>query len=72
MVGIFKKLPSDSSDSTTHHSLFPNFAEFFRKFITPPLIMVGSNFASNKMLDIKEVVVVFPCDPVTTIFFLMK
>ena len=35
----------------------------------PPLIIVGSNLAANKMLDIKELVVVFPCDPAITIFF---
>ena len=63
------KLPSDSSDSNTHHLLFPNLAEFCIEFITPPLIIVGSNFWSDKILATKDVVVVLPCDPVIIIFF---
>ena len=42
--GILTKLPSDSSDSNIHQSLFPNFAEFPNEFKTPPLIIVGSIF----------------------------
>ena len=40
--GILIKLPSDSSDSKIHQSLFPNFAEPLNEFKTPPLITVGS------------------------------
>ena len=42
---------------------------FFKEFIKPPLITVGSNPASTKIFDIKDVVVVFPCEPAITIFF---
>ena len=55
-----KDLPSDSSDSSTHHSLFPSLAELLIELITPPFIIVGSNFALEKTLAINEVVVVFP------------
>ena len=64
--GIFKKLPSDSSDSITHQLLFPNFAEFPKELSMPPFIIVGSNLAWVKILEINEVDVVFPWDPVTT------
>ena len=70
VIGSFKKLPSDSSDSITAHSPFPNCALFFSEFITPPLITVGSNPASTKIFATRDVVVVFPWEPVTTIFFL--
>ena len=62
------KLPSDSSDSNTHHLLFPNLAEFCIEFITPPLIIVGSNLALEKIPEMSEVVVVLPCEPATTTF----
>ena len=60
MNGTFIKLPSDSSDSSPHHSLFPSLAELLIEFITPPFIIVGSNFAFEKTLAINEVVVVYP------------
>ena len=43
-MGNFRKLPSDSSASKIAHSPFPNFALLLNEFITPPLIIVGSNF----------------------------
>ena len=58
--GIFKKLPSDSSDSIKHQLLFPSLAELPNEFKTPPLIMVGSNLALPNILDSNDVVVVFP------------
>ena len=58
--GSCKKLPSDSSDSKTHHSPLPNFAEFPIELITPPLIVVGYNFDLEKIVETIEVVVVFP------------
>ena len=60
--GTFIKLPSDSSDSRILHSLLPSLAEFSSELITPPFIIVGSNFAFAKIDAIKEVVVVFPLD----------
>ena len=51
------------------HSLLPSLAEFSKELITPPFIIVGSNFALAKIEAIKDVVVVLPCDPDTTIFF---
>ena len=69
MNGTLIKLPSDSSDSSTHHSLLPNLAELLIEFIIPPFIIVGSNLAFEKTFAINEVVVVFPCEPATTIFF---
>jgi UDP-N-acetylmuramate--alanine ligase len=54
--GIFKKLPSDSSDSVTHQLLLPNTAELPNKFNTPPLIMVGSKLPAVKILDTNDVV----------------
>ena len=41
-------------------SLLPSLAELSSELITPPLIIVGSNFAFAKIDAIKEVVVVFP------------
>ena len=46
------KLPSDSSASNTHQSLFPSFAEFLIALRTPPFMIVGSslvleNIAAN-------------------------
>ena len=70
MKGIFRKLPSDSSDSVIHQLLFPSFAELPKEFRTPPLIIVGSRFPDVKILETNDVVVVFPCDPVTTIFLI--
>ena len=58
--GTFIKLPSDSSDSRILQSLLPSLAEFSSELITPPLIIVGSNFAFAKIDAIKEVVVAFP------------
>ena len=66
--GTFIKLPSDSSDSNMHHLLFPSFAEFCKELSTPPFIIVGSNLALEKIPEIREVVVVFPCEPATTTF----
>ena len=54
------KLPSDSSDSRMHQSLFPSFAELLKEFNTPPLIIVGSNFALAKIPHTSDVVVVYP------------
>ena len=70
--GTFIKLPSDSSDSTTLQLLLPNLAELLNEFNMPPFITVGSNFAFEKIPATREVVVVFPCDPATTIFFVNK
>ena len=67
--GTFIKLPSDSSDSNTLHSLFPSLAELSNELITPPFIIVGSNLALEKIDAIKDVVVVLPWDPETTMFF---
>ena len=53
MNGTLIKLPSDSSDSSTHHSLLPNLAELLIEFITPPFIIVGSNLAFEKTFAIK-------------------
>ena len=64
------KLPSDSSASRIDQSLLPNFAVLLIEFITPPLIIVGSIFVVWKIDVINEVVVVFPCEPTTTIFFI--
>ena len=60
MGDILTKLPSDSSDSRIHQSLFPSFAELLKEFSTPPLIIVGSSFALEKIPDTRDVVVVFP------------
>ena len=51
MEGKFKKLPSDSSDSKIHQSLFPNLAEFEKEFNTPPFIRVGSKFVSENIAE---------------------
>ncbi len=64
------KLPSDSSASRIDQSLFPSLAVFFRELITPPFIIVGSNFVFWKIEAINDVVVVLPCEPATTIFLL--
>ena len=69
-TGRSRKLPSDSSASTIHQSLFPNLAEFPSELSTPPLITVGSILVELKIEDINDVVVVLPCEPDTTIFFL--
>ena len=66
------KLPSDSSASNIHQSLLPNLAEFFNELRTPPLIIVGSNFVLENIEANKDVVVVLPCDPVTTIFLVKE
>ena len=67
-----RKLPSDSSASNIAHSPLPNLALVLREFITPPLIIVGSSFWSDKIFETKDVVVVFPCEPVMIIFFLSE
>ena len=72
MIGSFRKLPSDSSASSIAHSPLPNFALLFKELITPPLIIVGSNFWSDRIFETSEVVVVFPWDPVMIIFFLSE
>ena len=69
---MWRKLPSDSSASKTVQSLFPNLAVFLIEFITPPLIIVGSNLVFCSIEVIKEVVVVLPCEPTTTIFFIRE
>ena len=48
--GIFRKLPSDSSDSVTHQLLLPSLAELPSEFNTPPLIIVGSKLAEENIL----------------------
>ena len=48
-MGKFKKLPSDSSDSRMHQSLFPSLAEFSKAFKIPPLITVASIFDFKKI-----------------------
>ena len=68
--GMKTKLPSDSSASNIDQSLLPNLAVFLIEFITPPLIIVGSNFWSDNIFATKDVVVVFPWEPVIIIFFL--
>ena len=62
-------MPSDSSASRMAQSPLPSFALPFKEFITPPFIIVGSSLASENIFEIKDVVVVFPWDPVITIFF---
>ena len=57
---VVLKLPSDSSASKTAHSPLPNFALLLMELITPPLIIVGSNFDSDKIFATSEVVVVLP------------
>ena len=37
-----------------------------------PWFIEGYNFAFEKILAINDVVVVFPCEPATTIFFLRE
>ena len=49
--------------------LFPSLAELFDDLRTPPLIIVGSRLLKDKILATRDVVVVFPWDPTTTIFF---
>ena len=39
-----------------HQLLLPNLAEFPKEFSIPPLIIVGSSFETEKILDINEVV----------------
>ena len=68
-MGNFKKLPSDSSASSIAHSPLPSFALLLKELITPPFIIVGSSFWSDKIFATSDVVVVFPCDPVIIIFF---
>ena len=55
-----------------HQSLFPSFAELFDELSTPPLIIVGSNVVPENIVANRDVVVVLPCDPVTTIFFVKE
>ena len=69
---IWIKLPSDSSASNIDQSLLPNFAVLFIEFIMPPLIIVGSNFVFSKIELTKDVVVVLPWDPTTTIFYIKE
>ena len=69
MGRTFIKLPSDSSNSNMLHLLLPNLAELSKELRTPPFIIVGSNFVLEKIPAIRDVVVVFPCDPTTTMFF---
>ena len=47
----FIKLPSDSSSSNILHLLLPSLAELSKELITPPFIIVGSNFAVEKIED---------------------
>ena len=70
--GIKTKLPSDSSASNIDQSLFPSLAELLIEFITPPLMIVGSIFVSWNIDAINYVVVVLPCDPTTTMFFVKE
>ena len=72
MGGTLIKLPSDSSASKILQLLLPNLAELLKEFSTPPLIIVGSNFALEKIPDTSDVVVVFPCEPATTIFLVRE
>ena len=64
-----KKLPSDSSNSNMLQLLLPNLAELLNEFKTPPFIIVGSIFVFENIDAINDVVVVFPCEPTTAIFF---
>ena len=50
-------------------SPFPSLALLLNELITPPLIIVGSNFWSDKIFATNDVVVVFPWEPVIIIFF---
>ena len=43
-----------------------------KEFKTPPLMIVGSSFAFEKIPAIKDVVVVLPCEPATTIFLVKE
>ena len=55
-----------------HQLLFPNFADPLKELRTPPLITVGSIFACVKILDIRDVVVVFHETQQQLYFSLMK
>ena len=66
---MWTKLPSDSSASRIDQSLFPSLAVLFIELMTPPFMIVGSIFVFWKIEAIKDVVVVFPCEPVIMIFF---
>ena len=66
------KLPSDSSASNIHQSLFPSLAELLIALRTPPFIIVGSNFVFENIAANRDVVVVLPCYPVTTIFLVKE
>ena len=48
MLLNFRKLPSDSSASTTDHSLFPSAAFDCKELMMPPLTMVGENLFTVK------------------------
>jgi len=63
-VGSFKKVPSDSSASTTIHSPLPMRALVPQALMMPPAITVGSRSAAFSKSAISEVVVVLPCVPV--------
>ena len=52
--------------------LLPSLAELPSEFNTPPFIIVGSSFAFANIPEINEVVVVLPCEPATTIFFIRE
>ena len=57
---IFKKL--HLTHRLCYTQLFSSLAELPNEFNTPPFIIVGSKLL-KKILDTKEVVVVFPCEP---------
>ena len=65
----FKKLPSDSSASITDQLPSPSFAFVFNELMIPPLTIVGLKFASFKIVETREVIVVFPWEPEITTFF---
>src|SRR3990170_3791778 len=63
-VGSFKKVPSDSSASTTIHSPLPMRALVPQALIMPPAITVGSRLAALSRSAMSAVVVVLPWVPV--------
>ena len=65
----FKKLPSDSSASTTAHSSLPTLALASIELRIPPLTIVGLYFELFNIVETKDVIVVLPCEPEIIIFF---
>ena len=64
--------PKSLGAALTHPYITTDYSEALLEFITPPFIIVGSNFAWLNILEINDVVVVFPCEPATTIFLFKR